>query len=540
MENKDSKDDLGKKEKSKGLTELQLENLKSFLRKLNYTKEELIQLENLYNILKPHYTKEELVSFGIESSFKTRSIEIEDWFNSSKKSWGELFQYLINRIDEISYGRGAGLDSLISKIAYDLHIKFDKTISQGQAEAVLKRILDIKLSSTGRTQLYELRKKIRKYDKFLAYFREWEIYDFTFKIVIMGLGAEHSQKLLSIAPPSGKQPQRLTLGVEFYPKQIEISDKKVKLQLWNISTEKEFNFLLPTYYLGANGAIIVFDKSNRESFDLAKETYNELKRATNLEFELHEKKGVYISMPIILIGLGNEKKVTAEEGQTLAKEIGAYGYIEISETDTQNFENMFSSLSLGIITNYQNALKKYIRRYKFKIIVVGDTKVGKTSLIKQYTVGSFNKDYVKTIGAQFSLYDKEVEGDRVRISFWDISGGKEFHFLRESFFKESRAAIIVYSLGEDDQDRDSFNQISDWYERIKKFCGDIPIVILGNKADLVDKSKFDSSKIQEFVNMNNLVGHYITSAKTGKGIMEAFNVIIEKVYSKYKLLSAKL
>ena len=63
MGKKDSKDDLGIIKKPRELTELQLENLKNFLRKLNYKKEELVQLENLYDILKPHYTKEELVSF---------------------------------------------------------------------------------------------------------------------------------------------------------------------------------------------------------------------------------------------------------------------------------------------------------------------------------------------------------------------------------------------------------------------------------------------------------------------------------------------
>ena len=85
----------------------------------------------------------------------------------------------------------------------------------------------------------------------------------------------------------------------------------------------------------------------------------------------------------------------------------------MEDTDSQNFENALSSLSLGIINNYQKTLKRYPTAYGFKVIVVGDIKVGKTSLIKQYTLGSSNKDYVKTIGAQYSVYDKEVEGNKV-------------------------------------------------------------------------------------------------------------------------------
>jgi len=521
LENKNSSNDINKRKKSEELTVDQLRNLENFLRNLNYKKEEFLSMFEIRDLPNTFDVEEDLVKAFKEGLDSFKLI-----------SWNLLIEFLIDFFD---------LDTLITKIANDLYIKFEKTISQGQAEAVLKRVLDIKLSSTGRTQLYELRKKIRRYEKFLAYFGEWEFYDFTFKIVIMGLGTEYSQKLLSIAPLSKKQPQRLTLGVEFYPKPIEISDKRVKLQLWNISTEKEFNFLLPTYYLGANGAIIVFNKSNRESFDLAKETYNELKRATNLEFKLNEKKGVYIPMPIILIGLGDEKKVTAEEGQSLAKEIGTYGYIEISETDTKNFENMFSSLSLGIITNYQNELKKAFRkRYRFKIIVVGDKKVGKTSLIKRFIQGIFITDYVKTIGAQYFVYNKEIEGNRIRSLFWDIAGGDVNRFLRPSFFKNSKAAIIVYSLEDNKLGEESLKQISKWYQEIVELCGDIPIVVLANKADLVDEIKLDNSLIQEFVNENKLVGHYITSAKTGKGVIEAFNLIIETLYSKYKSLSAKL
>lgn len=537
MENKVSKKDLGKKEKK--LTEVQLRrrrrkqlrNLENFLRKLDYKKEELVHLENLKNILKPEYKEDELVSFDIESFFETLE---EDWIKISEKSWKELFQYLINQFDEISYGRGSGLEWLISKIAWDLYIKFEKTISQGQAEAVIKRVLDIKLSSTGRTQLYELRKKIRRYEKFINYFGDWaQTYDFTLKIVIMGLNPAQTTKLLPIAPLPEIKGSRSTLGVEFYLKPIEIYNKRVKLSIWDISVEERHRSRIDLYCEGAHGAILVYDKSDRESFELVKEFYTELNKATNLKFEIKERKGAFVGIPITLIGLGDGKNVAAEEGQSLAKELSAYSYIEISETDTENFENILSSLSLGIITNYQDALKRYPRKFRFKVTVVGDVEVGKTSLIKQYTKSSFNKDYVKTIGGQYSVYDKEVQGDKVRCLFWDIAGGESFQFLHQSFFKNSRVAIIVYSLEEDNQDRNNFNQISDWHERIIRFCGDIPIVIIANKIDLTDETKLNNSQILEFVNENNVFGYFITSAKTGQGVDEAFNSIIDEMYKLY-------
>jgi len=180
------------------------------------------------------------------------------------------------------------------------------------------------------------------------------------------------------------------------------------------------------------------------------------------------------------------------------------------------------------------------RKFRFKVTVIGDGRVGKTSLIKKFTQGSFKNDYVKTIGAQFSVYDEEVDGDKIRLLFWDIAGQDTFHFLRPNFFKNSRAAIIVYSLEENNFGKDSFDHVLTWHDDITKFCGDIPIVIFGNKIDLVDADKLDKTKIQDLMKNNNFLGHYITSAKTGKGVIEAFNAIIETLYSKFKSLSAEL
>lgn len=180
------------------------------------------------------------------------------------------------------------------------------------------------------------------------------------------------------------------------------------------------------------------------------------------------------------------------------------------------------------------------RRFRFKITVIGDGRVGKTTLIKRYTQGSFKKDYVKTIGAQFSVYDNEIEGDKVRLIFWDIAGQDTFHFLRPSFFSNSKGAIIVYSLEDNKHGHDSFDHISNWDEDIKKHCGDIPVVLFANKVDLVDESKIDQTVLEEIVEENGYLGYYITSAKTGKGVFTAFNVLIENLYKTSKALSLEL
>ena len=180
------------------------------------------------------------------------------------------------------------------------------------------------------------------------------------------------------------------------------------------------------------------------------------------------------------------------------------------------------------------------KKFRFKITVIGDGMVGKTSLIKKFTKGSFRQDYVKTIGAQFSVFDKEIDNDKIRLLFWDIAGQADFNFLRPSFFNNSRACIIVYSLEESKLGKESFKHILSWHEDITQHCGDIPTVVFANKADLLDDSDFDESKIQNLVEKNNFLGYYKTSAKTGDGVIEAFNAIIEKLYRKYRALSVEL
>ncbi len=170
------------------------------------------------------------------------------------------------------------------------------------------------------------------------------------------------------------------------------------------------------------------------------------------------------------------------------------------------------------------------KKLRFKITVIGDGRVGKTSLIKKFTLGTFETDYVETIGAQFSKFDKEIEKDHIRLLFWDIAGQRELDFLRPSFYRESNTAIIVYSLEENDVGRNSFNHIHNWQEEIKRFCGNIPIVLFANKIDLIDINKLDQSNIQKIVEKLDFLEYYLTSAKTGQGVHEAVESIIKKLY----------
>jgi GTPase SAR1 family protein len=97
--------------------------------------------------------------------------------------------------------------------------------------------------------------------------------------------------------------------------------------------------------------------------------------------------------------------------------------------------------------------------------------------------------------------------------------------------------IIVCSLEKNKLGENSFNHIESWNQEVEKYCGKIPAVIFTNKVDLVDETYLDLSSIQKIVKKLNFLNYYITSAKTGQGVHEAFNAIIEKLYFKSKALN---
>jgi Ras-related protein Rab-21 len=172
--------------------------------------------------------------------------------------------------------------------------------------------------------------------------------------------------------------------------------------------------------------------------------------------------------------------------------------------------------------------KPEMKKMKVKVTIIGDGRVGKTSLLQKFTQGVFQTDYIKTIGAQLTNYETEIDGYRIELIFWDIAGQDDFHFLRPSFYRASKAAIIVYSLEKNDLGRRSFDHITKWHQDVKQFCGDIPIVVFANKVDLINEKNLDTSKIQALIEEHNLLGYYITSAKTGQGLDNAFNDLIKE------------
>ena len=173
-------------------------------------------------------------------------------------------------------------------------------------------------------------------------------------------------------------------------------------------------------------------------------------------------------------------------------------------------------------------------RFVFKITIIGNGGVGKTTLIKKYTQGEFQEEYISTIGAQFSIFEYKINGDDIKLFLWDLAGQEDFQVFRSSFYEDSKAAIIVYSLERNDMGVESLKDVMKWYDEMRQQCEDIPIIVFANKTDLVEDTEIDESSYKELSAKENYLGVYKTSAKTGNGVSDAFKAIIEKLYTIHK------
>lgn len=171
-----------------------------------------------------------------------------------------------------------------------------------------------------------------------------------------------------------------------------------------------------------------------------------------------------------------------------------------------------------------------------KILLCGDGLVGKTSLRKSFAGFKFNSQYLMTIGAELSIINKKIEIDEttnhlVKFFIWDLAGQPNFSSVRPRYYEGGNAAVLVYDI----TNRDSFNHIKNWIDEISTNNSDfpIPLILVGNKIDLVDKSDGDfiytsegkelaENLSEEYLNNDMNIQFIETSALTGINVDSAF------------------
>jgi len=155
---------------------------------------------------------------------------------------------------------------------------------------------------------------------------------------------------------------------------------------------------------------------------------------------------------------------------------------------------------------------------QFKIVLLGEGCVGKTSLCLRYVQNAFNDKHLSTIQASFLTKRLNVDNKRVGLAIWDTAGQERFHALGPIYYRDANGALLVYDI----TDRDSFLKVQTWVKELRKMLGkEVTLAIAGNKCDL-ERSRVVS--IEEADQYAESVGakHYSTSAKLNKGLEELF------------------
>jgi small GTP-binding protein len=165
------------------------------------------------------------------------------------------------------------------------------------------------------------------------------------------------------------------------------------------------------------------------------------------------------------------------------------------------------------------------REYIFKVILIGDGSVGKTSLIRRYMEGKFKADYLPTIGSQ--VYTRKILGkDETKITLvvWDISGQPAFTAVRPEYYKGAAAILLVYDLTRPE----TFQHLGGWLNETKRYSSHPEIILIANKSDLGGKRKIDARLGEEYASKIN-APYLETSAKDGSNVSETFAVLADRL-----------
>ena len=173
--------------------------------------------------------------------------------------------------------------------------------------------------------------------------------------------------------------------------------------------------------------------------------------------------------------------------------------------------------------------------YKCNIITIGDSTVGKTSLLFQYMDQKNPLKQVATVGIDYFTKDEIVNDKLIRLKIWDTAGQERYRSITDNFFKNANGIVLVFDVNS----RDTFDNLKIWIQSInlKVPSKNIKKILIGNKTDL--ERFISEEEAREFANIHNLV-YFETSAKLNINIKESINYLVKEIYNSGTLKDQKV
>lgn len=173
------------------------------------------------------------------------------------------------------------------------------------------------------------------------------------------------------------------------------------------------------------------------------------------------------------------------------------------------------------------------KKLEYKVVMLGQGRVGKTSIARSWVYGDFDDSQASTIKALRYAKDVEVDGLAFTINIWDTAGQEEFHALTRSYYRNSNAALVVFGV----DSKDSFQRVQEWIDEIQNNSPETVIIIVANKCDLKNERLIPTAAGKEFADKRELQ-YFEVSAKTSAGIDTLFNHLA-KVLRGIKIKSSR-
>eukprot|EP01111_Echinosteliopsis_oligospora_P017835 TRINITY_DN787_c0_g1_i1.p1 TRINITY_DN787_c0_g1~~TRINITY_DN787_c0_g1_i1.p1 ORF type:complete len:204 (-),score=57.43 TRINITY_DN787_c0_g1_i1:171-782(-) len=156
--------------------------------------------------------------------------------------------------------------------------------------------------------------------------------------------------------------------------------------------------------------------------------------------------------------------------------------------------------------------------YLFKLLLIGDSGVGKSCLLLRFADDTYTESYISTIGVDFKIRTIELNGKTIKLQIWDTAGQERFRTITSSYYRGAHGIIVVYDV----TDQVSFNNVRQWLQEIDRYaCENVNKLLVGNKSDLVSKKVVEEKSAAEFADGLG-IPFMETSAKNSTNVEQAF------------------
>ena len=175
---------------------------------------------------------------------------------------------------------------------------------------------------------------------------------------------------------------------------------------------------------------------------------------------------------------------------------------------------------------------KNLELFEYKLILVGDPGVGKTSIMSKFVSNEFQSVYTSTIGVEFKLKEIYINNNTcAKLKIWDTCGQEKFRAITKQYFKNSEGVFIIFDL----TNRETIKKLNIWLKDINdNIDNDFFVFLIGNKTDVKDRDITISEEAKQFANEKK-INYYEVSAKTGSGIYNIFEKMANKLINKEKI-----